>query len=799
MGTTCANFHLVWRGSVADAAKAVSRAYGKLGYERAKKPVAEGGKHVVLLARAGERYVSVYDSTNADLDSGELKDAALAASKLLKTGAVFTSLYDSDSYEFVVFNNGRQVDFLMSDGESYDGPLKRVTPRSRATLWARIFATMPAADQLAQAATAGTVFADGSVAALSGLIGLAGDRPLRHYGDFKDEPDLVAASLHFAKTATPQPVPEPDQIVLRNYFDRHNSRKLLVYPAAWPMPREREEVLTWLMLSEGAGFSGGSATVEIFGPAGLTFSRGIINGAKFHNGQIVGGYELPSNASREEAEAYLESKRFALTPLGAASPDERRYGVEYPNLYVPPLTPQRTTQILVILQLHLTASETGEWEIKVTLRPGAGAGCVHRLPTVRVAAVEQDWLPVVSGLNPKTGYDTADVVEDRLPEHLMDVLVRRSADRRLAGLPPAEARAALQNQLSEGRERQYRLWLHDLEYARRRFPVERELDQPAIASNVAILRDDGQATLDVCRIYLEGWLRPLTAKGWEVRLRAERQMTESLHVGKIKKEGPTAAVLADKAWGRLFDDANAYQAITVEFVPPGGEFPIAGMGLHRSLRSRSAAVSADAEWSEYNAQLTALTLGKMRGRRFDRLIHGHTLHAFNWVINHADRLGYMDTSIDDMKLRLDRLAAGSSPLQAWHGQATWIPVFDRADDYESTIYEEMSALNFFRGILHEQQQGLKDRRMTAAWCGNVLRMVTPHMWLCGDLVAQLDRAALDRVAIVSEVDGNTRINRRPGCAMDDFELALLPILPVETSRTIGRDLRDHDRDRPPTD
>src|SRR5262249_1538642 len=135
MGTTCASFHALWRGSVADAAKAVSRAYTKLGYERLRKASVEGGKQVILLARAGEHYVSVYDSNNADLDSGELKDAALGVSKLLKTGAVFTSLYDSDSYEFVVFNNGRQIDLLMSDVESYSGPLKRLTRNSRATQW----------------------------------------------------------------------------------------------------------------------------------------------------------------------------------------------------------------------------------------------------------------------------------------------------------------------------------------------------------------------------------------------------------------------------------------------------------------------------------------------------------------------------------------------------------------------------------------------------------------------------------------------------------------------------------------
>src|SRR5215471_14900042 len=112
MGTTSASFHLMCDPS--DAAKAVGRAYAKLGYERLKKkPAAGGDKQVILFAVPGESYVSVYDSTNADLDSGELKDAALGVSKLLKTGAVFTSLYDSDRYEFVVFNNGRQIDLLM--------------------------------------------------------------------------------------------------------------------------------------------------------------------------------------------------------------------------------------------------------------------------------------------------------------------------------------------------------------------------------------------------------------------------------------------------------------------------------------------------------------------------------------------------------------------------------------------------------------------------------------------------------------------------------------------------------------
>jgi hypothetical protein len=109
-------------------------------------------------------------------------------------------------------------------------------------------------------------------------------------------------------------------------------------------------------------------------------------------------------------------------------------------------------------------------------------------------------------------------------------------------------------------------------------------------------------------------------------------------------------------------------------------------------------------------------------------------------------------------------------------------VFDRAESYEGTVYEEMSVLNFFRGIPHEHQHGLKDWRTSAAWCGNVLRMVTPHLWLCRGLVDQLDKAALERVATVAEQNDSTKVAKRPDCAMEDFELALLPILPIENAR-----------------
>jgi hypothetical protein len=788
MGTTCASFHLMCAPS--DAAKAVARAYGKLGYQRLKKPAAGDDKQVILFAVPGESYVSVYDSTNADLDSGELKDAALAASKLLKAGAVMTSLYDSDAYEFVVFDNGRQVDLLMTDAEGYAGPLKRLSGRARGTKWSHIFHRSLTSEAVEQASLSRSAFAEDAVGALAGLIGLPGDRPQRHYGDFASDGDAVTI-LHFAKKELPAGVAE-GQIVLRNYYDPDNSRKLLVWPAAWPMPVGREELLTWLMLSDGAGFRGGVASIDVEGPDGLNFSSGFINGAKFHNGQIVGGYELPGNASAEEARAYLESKRFSLEPT-AASASARRYRAAFPNLFVPPWTPQRTTQILLVLQLHLAAAQPGEWTVRVTLRPGDG-GRSFDLPPARVAAVEQQWVPIVSGFNPKLAYDTADIA-DPVPDDAIDLLLRRSfggaaAMARVGGASAAEAYDRFKQGLAQSHEHDYRTWLQDIPNVQRRVSERRGLDHPAVASNVCILRDEGRTTLDRCRDYLDEWLQPLASKGGIIRLHAERQMTETAHVGKVNRQSPPAELVRDKAWNRLFATEGEYQTVALEWLPPGSELPIAGAGASFTLRKPGSAsptlAEQQADAAEYEQCLLAATLGKMRGRRFAHVEPGHTAHLFDWVLNADACWQAVSTSAIDMKARLSRTAAVPSLLQAWHQEVTWIPGFDRAENYEPTAYEDMSALNFFRGILVTHKHGLKDWLMTAQWCANVLRSVAQLMWLCRDLAEQLDRTALARVATASDIDGNMRIEKLPDRPMDELEIALLPILPIETVRLIAR-------------
>jgi hypothetical protein len=735
MGNTCSSVHIALTGTTPDAIQGIVRAYTKLGFETAKTAPPAGGKHVILLRNKGDTFLSVYDSDNATLDTGELKELALATSKILKTAAICTSLYDSDTFELLVFNAGKQVDLVISNPSEYSGPLKSLSAKSRASQWNKAFGTALTTEQISQAIARESVFADDVLDELSRLIGLTGGRSQIHYRDLVDE-EGQTYDLHFVKTpSAPRAVPE-GQVALRNYFDPDNSRMLLVYPASWPMPLSEATLVTWLMLSEGAGFSDGTFAIHVSGPDGLAITNGYMEGAKFHNGQIVGPLESaprqPADATPEEV---LNARRFEITPDPSDSP-RKTFTARFPTLEIPSKAPDRPTQILVILQLRVVASHAGVWDIDVSVRPASQPDFQHDLPRARIAAVERTWLPVVSGLNPKASYETDD----------------------LASLPPRGP-----------------LMVQEVRHKQTEIRRDRKLNHFAIASNAAIVEDEGQGTLDACRSYLEAWLQPLAGRAGEVRLHAEKRMTERAYVGKSKKTLAVSELLHDKAWRKLFEQAGNYQTVLASILPRDAEFPIAGVGLQVGLEQYPE------QWREHYEQQVADTLGKMRGRQFDRAPVVNTVHVFNWVLNHGDCYAYLGTSIADMKERIDDFAARHAVLQAWHSQSTWRPLFDHADDYHRTIYEEHSVLNWFRGIL-QNDGGLNATKMSLQWCRNVLRMVTPHMWIGRALMQQVDRAALDRVAQVSESNDAFKIALREGQGLDDLELALLPILPVESVR-----------------
>ena len=491
------------------------------------------------------------------------------------------------------------------------------------------------------------------------------------------------------------------------------------------------------MLSEGAGFNDGTLVIHVNGPDGLAITHGYMEGSKFHNGQIVGPLETARPVSPgASVEDLLKSKEFEVT----LDPSGSTFTARFPTLDIPTKGPGRPTQVLIVLQLTLLASQVGVWDIDVSVRPKSGTDFQHDLPRARIAAVEQKWLPVVSGLNPKTSYETADLatVQPRGP-----------------------------------------LMLHELQHKQAAISwTERSIISRS-RRTWRSSRMQGQATLDACRSYLEAWLRPLAEQTGEVRIHAEKRMTERAYVGKSRKTLPVSAFPRDKAWHKLFDTASNYQTVVATFFPTDADYPIAGVGLQVGLEQYPE------QWREHYEQQMADTLSKMRGRPFDRAPVVNTVHVFNWVLNHADCYNYLGTSIGDMKDRIDDFAAQHSMLQAWHSQCTWQPLFDHADDYHRTVYEENGVLNWFRGIL-QTDSGLNASKMSLQWCRNVLRMVTPHMWICRALLEQVDRVALETVAQVTETKDAFKIALREGQRLDDLELALLPVLPVESVRVHQR-------------
>src|SRR6185369_2535035 len=100
-------------------------------------------------------------------------------------------------------------------------------------------------------------------------------------------------------------------------------------------------------------------------------------------------------------EELLKSKQFEVVQGTSPSSESRTFTGRFPTLDIPTRAADRPTQILVVLQLQLVASTVGEWEIGVSVRPASHTDFQHDLPRVRIAAVEQTWLPVVSGFNPK--------------------------------------------------------------------------------------------------------------------------------------------------------------------------------------------------------------------------------------------------------------------------------------------------------------------------------------------------------------------------------------------------------------
>jgi hypothetical protein len=81
-------------------------------------------------------------------------------------------------------------------------------------------------------------------------------------------------------------------------------------------------------------------------------------------------------------------------------------------------------------------------------------------------------------------------------------------------------------------------------------------------------------------------------------------------------------------------------------------------------------------------------------------------------------------------------------------------------------------------VLYERAANVLGHQRTAqGWGTRYLRAVADHLWLGPAFAARLpDRAALDRVAVVSQIGDTLMIERRPDATLRDLELCLEPML-----------------------
>src|SRR5437588_10359094 len=182
MGLTCASLHIF---SASKALEARALAENLLAYELTNN-LEEA--ELELIAVAAAPWISFFDLTNppaiteASMDFGKQFSAGSGGPVLL------TSVFDSDGFAFVVFEQGRQVDAHASMPGLLPGRMKKWPPAKRATEWSRLF-NRPIEPKDVQALTEeGVVFAEDSLARLCELVGLSRELAMQAPQDLRARP-----------------------------------------------------------------------------------------------------------------------------------------------------------------------------------------------------------------------------------------------------------------------------------------------------------------------------------------------------------------------------------------------------------------------------------------------------------------------------------------------------------------------------------------------------------------------------------------------------------------------------------
>lgn len=537
MGTTATSLHVLSAAVLPPSRLPddIEKAYRKLGYARPKKGGGGAAKRVILAPDASGDWLSIYDSENDRIDTGELKQVAVELTKKLGTVALLTSVYDSDSFEFVMFHMGKQVDAAVSDPESHEGGLKMLKGARRARAWYSMFI----ARDLRRAVMAGrqrqllekwqerlkvppsttTPFAEDELGAWCALAGLSPENAVRVTAELAAGGDRAGIATLVLERTAPKPAsassPAPAGSALAYYRSDDDCPYLRFFPAPWPCSPDLPDRKQWAVVCSG-GISGLRLRLSAEGLAPVVVERVWVRALPFYNGQVT------------STTAIAEHEWTAPDP-GAAAPAE--IAIESPGFVVPEADPQSRRQVILILIVHTMLPEPGEATLTPLVETISGLRPSPSLPPLRLRALRPEWVPLVSRS------DTPDKSRDR---------------------------AVLR------------------------------LNTPSVWCGAAVLPGSGGAPRERARALAEGWLARLAPEaGTLAVVHTRKHMSASFNITKTTRTLPQAELTHDKLWPRLFDEATDYQTVTIGLARPDSPHPHAGVTIQSSLHGFGAVLGGD--------------------------------------------------------------------------------------------------------------------------------------------------------------------------------------------------------------
>jgi hypothetical protein len=479
---------------------------------------------VILVPADDAGFASIYDSDNDQIDSGELKDLAVQLSKRLASVAILTSIYDGDTFEFVLFHRGKQVDAAVSDRGSHQGGLKFLTGRRRAQTWLDMFylrdltrvrqagAGEPFSQRSAvehwqerlKAAEASESLAENQLAEWCEVAGLPPDRAFGNCSDFtRKAAGSGQITLGFERTGTSAPrvklAATRDAAIDLKYFRSDDDCPYhRFFPASWPVPPGTTARFQWAVTSSGAGFTGLRLRLGIDGLTPPTVKGIGLRAYRFYNGQVTSMTPVDDYAGTAPFEPVIEIADFTI----------------------PAVDPQTRKQFLLQLDIDVQFPEPGEATVAPALAPLGMEASSLELPPLRLNALWPTWVPIVSR-SEKSG-----------AQQLQAVL---------------------------------------------------RLNAPSVLSTVAILPDDGNEARHRTRELIETWLGHLRPEPGTMALIHTQHMSPSKRLAKSTRPVPLETLTNDKLWPKLFAEESGYQTVVIGLHRADMPYPHAGLTVQGPL------------------------------------------------------------------------------------------------------------------------------------------------------------------------------------------------------------------------